>query len=175
MTKTKWYEGLSEKEIENLKDGADMRAGYPRAGDTPEDTKKRKAEILDKLIEEKYNKYLEEIERIARMAQENKERVIKEEEQRQKNLEKGIATLELYESNKYRCWAAEVTGLDSKFGFNRNFINPIEYKGNYRIYRLKEGKIYNYLNNNKQSFVKVEDARLIEMTREEVEDYFNEH
>lgn len=168
MTKEEWYEGLSEKEQSRIKDAADSSRGYVRSEETPEQWAARGKAELEKIIERKYNAYLKEVEH-QKQLKEGREKAAKaEQEQKRRNLEKGIATIKLYESNRYRCWMAEVTGTDPKFGLAREFINPVEIKGNYKHYELKEGHYYNYLNDKKQHFVKVVNSEIIEMTNGEM-------
>lgn len=170
--KTIWVKGLSDKEKSRLKDGAEARTGFLRNGETAEEWKARRKENYNKILEEKYNEFLQNLEENKVKSERVKKEKEEEEKEHKKNLAKGIATIKLYESNKYRCWAAEITGIDEKYGFERKFINPDEIKGNYKIYRLREGKYYNYLNDNKQHFVKVINSRLVEMTKGEMEDEF---
>ncbi len=168
MTMEKWFEGLSEKEKSSIVDGAEARTGYLRPGETAEEWKARKKENFDNIVKEKYQRYLRNVEWQKEQEESNKQEQLERKKQRKRDLARGIAIIELYQSNRYRCWVAEVTGTDDKFGLERRFINPVEIKGNYRTYELKEGKYYNYLNNNKQHFVKVVNAELIEMTRSEM-------
>ena len=168
MTMEKWFEGLSEKEKSSIVDGAEARTGYLRPGETAEEWKVRKKENFDNIVKEKYQRYLRDVEWQKEREESNKQEQLEREKQRKRDLARGIAIIELYQSNRYRCWVAEVTGTDDKFGLERRFINPVEIKGNYRTYELKEGKYYNYLNNNKQHFVKVVNAELIELTRSEM-------
>lgn len=166
----KWYESLDQKEKSRLKDGAEARTGFLRNNETAEEWKARGKENYDKILKQKYDEYLRSLENEKRKEEDNRQEEIQEEKTHQNNLAKGIATIELYESNKYRCWAAEITGTDNNYGLARKFINPIETKGNYKTYQLKEGKCYNYLNDNKQHFAKVVNSELIEMSKEEMMD-----
>lgn len=160
MTMEKWYESLTEKEKSRLKDGFENRT-YMKPVEERE-------KIWNALLEEKYQKHLKEIEWERQREEERKQQEEEEEKQRQINADRGYMTIELYQSNRYRCWAAEVIRTDEKYGLARKFINPVEIKGNYKIYELKEGKCYNYLNNNKQHFAKVENGELVEIAREEM-------
>jgi len=173
MTKEKWYEGLSRQEKSNIKDGAETRTGYFKDGETLKEWKARKEEIFEQLLDERYNHYLNETEKAKQEEENNKAIELEEEKAYQADLAKGVATIELYESNKYRCWAAEVTGKDETYGLARSFINPVDRKGNYKTYKLKEGKYYNYLNEGYQYFVKVVKSKLVEITQEEMMDLFN--
>lgn len=170
MTIEKWYEGLTEKEKSKMKDGAEARTGFMRNGETAKEWMARGEENLKKIVEEKYNLFLQEEEIKAEKQKQNEEIEKEEEKQYQKDLARGVATIELYESNRYRCWVAEINGLDEHYGLDRNFIDPVEIKGNYKIYELKEGRYYNYLNDKKQHFVKVVNSKLIEMTQQEMAD-----
>ncbi len=172
MTKKKWYESLSEKEKSRLRDSAEARTGFLRSGETAEEWMARKKENFDTILEEKYQQYLAEIEQEKQREEERKREQREQEKQRQLNAQRGYLTIDLYQSNKYRCWVAEITGTDAKYGLAREFLNPVEAKQNSKTYRLEEGKYYNYLENNKQYFVKVEDGELIEMTRDEMMDLF---
>jgi len=161
MTMEKWYEGLTDQEKDKIEDIVDnFTIGNPI---------EERVKYKNKVVERKYNEYLKDIEESKKEEELKKQREIEEEQQYQKDLDKGIATIELYESNKYRCWAAEITGTDSKFGFAREFMNPVKVQGNYKIYELEEGKLYNYLNDNQQHFVKVVNSRLVEITKDEME------
>ena len=172
MAMEKWLENLTEQEKSRLKDIAEMRAGYLESGETAEEYKARQEEEYKKFVKEKYNLYLEEEKRKKKKEKLNQETEKEKEQQYQQDLEKEIATLELYESNKYRCWVAEITGLDKQYGFDRNFTNPAKIEGNYKYYELEEDKIYNYLNHNQQHFVKVQNSKLIEITKEEIKEMF---
>lgn len=79
-----------------------------------------------------------------------------------------MASIELYESNRFRCWAAEVTGTDPKYGLARTFLDPSETWGHYKTYELEDGKYYNYLNDKKQHFVKVVNGKIVKMTKSEM-------
>lgn len=170
MTMQKWFEGLTDKEKSGLKDGAEARTGFLRNGETAEEWKARGRESYDSILAEKYNQYLKNLndEKI----KEEKNKQIEEEEKMQyeQDLQGGIATIELYESNKYSCWTAEIIGTDSKYGFKRDFVNPTKTQGNYKTYELKEGGVYNYLNGNKQHFVKVVNSRLMEVSKAEIQE-----
>lgn len=160
MIMEKWYEGLTEKEKSKIEDITDNFM----LGKSIEERPKYRNQVIEK----RYEKYLKEVEQKKQREEYEKQMQAEQEEQRQQNLTKGIATIELYESNRYRCWAAEVTGTNEKYGLAREFINPVETAGNYRTYELKEGKYYNYLNDKKQHFVKVVNAELVEMTKAEM-------
>ena len=164
MTKKKWYESLSEKEKSRLKDAFENRAFMKPV--------EEREKIWNALLEEKYQQYLQEKQAEIEREEERKREQIEQEKQRQLNAQRGYLIIDLYQSNKYRCWAAEITGLDARYGLAREFLNPVEAKQNSKTYKLEEGKYYNYLENNKQYFVKVEDGELIEMTRDEMMDLF---
>ena len=174
MTKEKWYESLSEKEKSRLRDIAEARTGFLRSGETAEEWMARKKENFDTILEEKYQQYLAEIEQEKQREEERKQEQAEQEKQRQLNVQRGYLIIDLYQSNKYRCWAAEITGTDAKYGLAREFLSPVEAKQNSKTYKLVEGKYYNYLENNKQYFVKVEDGELIEMTKEEMMNLFRQ-
>lgn len=162
MTRQEWFEGLTEKEIAKLNEVLD---NY-RFTNTAEEIEVKWNVLLDR----KYNEYIANIKKVQEKEEEDKEIEVQEEKQLQNNLEKGIATIELYESNKYRCWAAEVIGINTTYNLERKFINPTQTQGNYKTYELKEGKIYNYLNDNKQHYAKVVNSELVELTQKEVEE-----
>jgi len=160
MTREEWYNSLSDKEISSLQFALENRMIL-------QDASQKEAE-WEKLLNEQYNRYLQDIENKKRMAEYEEQRRKEEEEQHQRDLALGIATLKLYTSNKYRTWVAEITGTDEKYGFKRNFINPFDTEGNFKIYHLKEGKLYNFLRNNEQVFARVENSRIIEMSKFEM-------
>ena len=162
MTRQEWFEGLTEKEIKKLNEVLD---NY-RFTNTPEEIEVKWNVLLDR----KYNEYLVNIKKEQEKVESDENLEQELNKQNAMDLQRGIATIELYESNKYRCWVAEVTGTDSKYGLKRNFINPVEIKGNYKIYELKEGKLYHYLNDNKEHFVKVINSKLAEITKSEIEE-----
>ena len=164
MTKEKWYESLSEKEKSRLKDILDNRTFMKPV--------EEKEKIWNQLLEQRYQKCLAEIEQEKQREEERKQEQAEQEKQRQLNVQRGYLTIDLYQSNKYRCWASEITGTDKRYGLAREFLNPIEASQNSKIYKLEEGKYYNYLEHNKQHFVKVENGELIEMTRDEMIDLF---
>lgn len=156
----KWFEGLTDKEKSKLKTTLENRTFMKSADE--------KEKIWNALLEEKYQQHLKEVERQGKKEESDKQARAEQEEQQNRDLARGIATIELYQSNRYRCWVAEVTGTDDKYGLARSFINPVETRGNYKTYELKEGKYYNYLNDDEQHFVKVVNAELIEMTKSEM-------
>src|SRR5699024_2271263 len=122
MSVEKWYEGLAEKEKSKIEDIVDNFT----LGRSLEERETYK----NKVIERKYNEYLRNIETSKQEEEVAKQREIKEEERYQEEVAKGIATIELYESNKYRCWAAEITGTDAQYGLAREFMNPTKIQGN---------------------------------------------
>lgn len=162
MTMEKWYNELTGEEKTRLENALENRMLLK--------SRDEKQEIWNELLEEKYNAYLQQIEQDKQKEEIKQIKIAEEEKQHQENLERGIATIELYESNRFRCWLAEITGTDSKYGFTREFISPTRIEGNYKTYELKEGKLYNYLNDNKQHLVKVANSKLVEMTKSEIEE-----
>jgi hypothetical protein len=84
-----------------------------------------------------------------------------------------------------RAWAAEITGLDPKYGFARKFLKPsVDYseansvgsRGVYRYYWLEEGKVYDVSSpkswkRTDRYFCRVEDGNLIEMGKDEVKEW----
>jgi hypothetical protein len=160
MAREQWYNGLSEIEKGRLQTALENRMMFKNES--------QKESVWENLLNEQYDKYLNEIES-KKVAEQNKEKELKEaEEQYKKDLSMGVATLELYTSNKYHAWVAEITGADDKFGFKRSFVNQFDKNGSYQIYLLKEGKRYNFLRNNEQVYAQVVNSRIIEMSKFEM-------
>jgi len=81
-----------------------------------------------------------------------------------------------------RAWAAEITGLDPKYRFARQFLKPtVDYseansvgsRGVYRYYWLEEGKVYDVSHpkswkRTDRYFCRVDDRELIEIDKDEV-------
>ncbi len=155
-----WYDELSDQEIKKLKDGLANRMLLKSAD--------QEAAVWNALLEEKYNEFMRYSARREEVQLAEKEAQSKADEQRRSDLSRGIFTLELYTSGKYKAWVAEITGLDNKFGLSRSFINPFEVKGNTKIYQLTEGRYYNYLVRGEQHFVQVVNADLIEYDKNEM-------
>lgn len=93
-------------------------------------------------------------------------KLIKKEEVR--DFEDGMLTLTT--SNNQRAWVAEITGTDEKYGFARSFINePTVDGGRWVDYELSEGKIYNWNEGRRQHFGIVENGKLYEISKRDVE------
>ena len=85
-----------------------------------------------------------------------------------KHFENGMLTLTT--SGRQRAWVAEIIGTDKKYGFKRNFINePAVNGGRWVDYKLSEGKIYNWSEGKKQYFGIVENGKLYEISKQDVE------
>lgn len=166
MTMEQWFQSLSEKEISKIKNKSEL---FPNPGETLEKWNERKKEKYSQTLEDEYKKSLEEMVKADEKIKTEEEIKSEEERQYQQDLKHGIATIQLYKSNKFDCWAAEVTGLDSKWGFIRKFIKPVAKP---EIYEFENGKIYNYLVDQEQHYVKVEKSKLIELTKREVTEIF---
>lgn len=161
----KWYESLTEKEVSKLKNNLESRMMFKDPSE--------KENIWNEILEEKYNNYMRDLERSRENQLIELEEQMKHEQQRQSDLNKGICTLELYTSNRKKAWVAEITGTDRQYGFNRKFINYFEDKGNIKIYRLAEGKYYNYLSDGTQYYAQVVNAELKEMSKSDMLDAIN--
>lgn len=169
MKMEKWFENLSKKERSKISDIADnYMLGF--VAESREDFLKKQEVELNKAKEQMYKKHLKEVKEKQEKIHREKELEEQSEKEYKQDLAKGIATIELYESNKYRCWVAEVKGIDSTYEFDRNFINPTKIQGNYKTYSLKEGSLYNYMSDNRQHFAKVVNSKLTEMSAEEMKE-----
>ena len=85
-----------------------------------------------------------------------------------KDFEDGMLTL--ITSNRQRAWVAEIIGTDEKYGFARNFISePTVDGGRWVDYELSEGKIYNWNEGRTQYFGIVENGKLYEISKRDVE------
>ena len=166
MTMEQWFQSLNEREREKIKIKSEL---FPNPGETLEQWNERKKEKYNQTLEDEYKKSLEAIVKANEKRKTEEEIKIEEERQYQQDLKNGIATIQLYKSNKFDCWAAEVTGLHPKWGFVRKFIQPVAKP---EIYEFENGKIYNYLVEQEQHYVKVEKSKLIELTKREVIEIF---
>ena len=52
--------------------------------------------------------------------------------------------LTLSHSNRQKAWVAKITGTDPKYKLARSFENHAEEGGNYRVWDLEEGVLYNW-------------------------------
>ncbi len=79
-----------------------------------------------------------------------------------------------------RDWVAELVGVDPKYGFKREFLDcekdwSSSGKTGNSFYELENGKVYEINEPYKGRWiVKVEDGKLVDMTKEEAKQYFQE-
>lgn len=97
--------------------------------------------------------------------EEEKVEFLKKEEVR--DFKDGMLTLTT--SNRQPAWVAEITGLDEKYGFKRDFLEVTVDGGRWVDYELYEGAIYNWSEGKRQQFGIVENGKLYEITKTDVE------
>lgn len=96
---------------------------------------------------------------------------IKKEEVR-RDFEDGLITLTT--SNRQPAWIAEIVGLDSQYGFKREFINePVINGGRWVQYQLKDNGIYNWREGRRQLFGLMENGKLFEISKVDAERLLN--
>ena len=78
-------------------------------------------------------------------------------------------------------WVAEIVGIDSKFGFKREFLNPTEKnwsssgRTGETVYQIEENKIYEYNEPWKgRGFFTVRNGEIVWLEKEEVAKMFTE-
>lgn len=82
-------------------------------------------------------------------------------------------TLTLLTSKRDRAWMSELTGLDKQFTFKRTFIGHCDYGPRWFDFKLEENKIYNWYEDREQHYGIVEDGKLYEISKFDVNEMLN--
>lgn len=84
-----------------------------------------------------------------------------------KDFKEGMLTLTT--SNRQPAWVAEITGADARYVFKREFLEVAVNGGRWVDYKLNDGKIYNWGEGKRQYFGIVENGKLFEVSKADVE------
>lgn len=74
--------------------------------------------------------------------------------------------LTLTSSNRQRAWAAEITGPNDKYVFNRQFLDKCGAGSGWLDFKLEDNKLYTWKEYNQQ-FGIVENGKLYEITKQD--------